>query len=246
MEVGPITLFDVTEFTTRIGAEVKDFNAEDWVDKKEARRMDRFIAYAASAAQQALDDSAIKLTPELGDEFGVLIGSGIGGLTFLGESNHRKQIEFGPGRLSPFLVPYMIPDMASGYVSIMHGLRGAEYLCDHRVRDGFERHRRRLSHHQARRRGSDVGGRHRAPINEISLAAFCAARAMSTRNDDPGHASRPFDLNRDGFVIGEGAAVLVLEDLTHAQPTRCKDLWRGRWIRHDRRRLPHHGAIAGG
>jgi 3-oxoacyl-[acyl-carrier-protein] synthase II len=214
--VGPITYFDVACFSTRIAAEVKEFNPEDWLDKKEARRIDRFIAYAVSAAQQALDDSGIKLSPELGDEFGVLIGSGIGGLTFLGEQ-HRRQIEGGPSRISPFLVPYMIPDMASGYVSILHGLRGPNTCVitacatgSNAIGDAYH----------IIKRGDAVAmlaGGSEASVNEISLAAFCAARAMSTRNDDPAHASRPFDRNRDGFVIGEGSGVIVLEDYAYAK-----------------------------
>src|SRR6185312_11551058 len=110
--IARISLLDPSEYTTQIAAEVKDFNAEDWLERKEARRIDRFIAFAAAAAKMALDDSAIQLTEELRNEFGVLIGSGIGGLTFLAEQ-HRRQIDGGPGRVSPFLVPYMIPDMAS-------------------------------------------------------------------------------------------------------------------------------------
>lgn len=210
-----ISMLDTTDFTTQIAAEVKDFVAEDWVDKKDARRMDRFIAFAAASASQALKDAAIEITPELADEFGVLIGSGIGGLTFLGEQHHR-QIEGGPSRVSPFLVPYMIPDMASGYVSITHGLKGPNSCVitacatgSNAVGDAYH----------IIKRGDAVAmlaGGSEAPINEISLAAFCAARAMSNRNDDPEHASRPFERDRDGFVMGEGSAVLCLEDYAYA------------------------------
>ncbi|HLK14607.1 MAG TPA: beta-ketoacyl-ACP synthase II [Fimbriimonadaceae bacterium] len=213
--IGRITLLDPTDYTTQLAAEVKDFNPEDWVDKKDARRMDRFIAYAAACAKQALDDSGIEITPELAPEFGALIGSGIGGLTFLGEQ-HRRQIEGGPGRVSPFLVPYMIPDMASGYVSIVHGLKGPNSCVitacatgSNAIGDAY---------HIIKRGDATamLAGGTEAPINEISLAAFCAARAMSNRNDDPGRASRPFERDRDGFVMGEGAAVVVLEDRDYA------------------------------
>ncbi len=206
---------DLDSYTTHIGAEVKDFNAEDWLDKKEARRIDRFIAFAVAGATMALRDSGIVLTDELRDEFGVLIGSGIGGLTFMGEQ-HRKQVEVGPSKVSPFWVPYMIPDMASGYASIVHGLRGPNTCVvtacatgTNAIGDAYH----------IIKRGDAIAmlaGGSEAPINEIGLAAFCAARAMSTRNNDPHHASRPFDKDREGFVIGEGCGVLVLEDRDHA------------------------------
>jgi 3-oxoacyl-[acyl-carrier-protein] synthase II len=213
--IGPITLFDVSEYTTRIGGEVKDFNAEDWLDKKEARRIDRFISFAVASASQALQDSGIELTDELRDEFGVLIGSGIGGLTFLAEQ-HRRQIEGGPGRVSPFLVPYMIPDMASGYVSIVHGLRGPNSCVVTACSTGANAIGD--AYHMVKRGDAIamLAGGSEAPINELGMAGFCSARAMTTRNDDPEHASRPFDKDRDGFVIAEGSAVLVLEDYDHA------------------------------
>jgi 3-oxoacyl-[acyl-carrier-protein] synthase II len=219
--VDKVTHLDVSDYTTRIAAEVKDFNAEDWLEKKDARRIDRFIAFAVAAARMALDDSAIELTDELKDDFGVLIGSGIGGLTYLAEQ-HRRQIEGGPGKVSPFLVPYMIPDMASGYVSILNGLRGPNSCvvtaCStgaNAIGDAYH----------IVKRGDAVAmlaGGSEAPINELGMAGFCSARAMSTRNDDPAHASRPFDKDRDGFVIAEGSSVLVLEDYDHAKARGAK------------------------
>ncbi len=216
-----IQKMDPSEFTTQIAAEVTDFVPEDWLDKKDARRIDIFIAYAVAASRQALDDSGIVVTPELGAEFGVLIGSGIGGLTFLGEQ-FRRQIEGGPSRVSPFMVPYMIPDMASGFVSILNGLKGpnscAVTACatgTNAIGDAYH----------IIKRGDAVAmlaGGTEAPINEIGLAAFCAARAMSNRNDDPAHASRPFERDRDGFVIGEGAGVVVLEDYAFAKARGAK------------------------
>ena len=210
-----ITLLDPSEYTTQIAAEVKDFVAEDWLDKKEARRIDRFIAFAVAAAAMAMQDSEIKVDDDLRNEFGVMIGSGIGGLTYLGEQ-HRRQIEGGPSKVSPFLVPYMIPDMASGYVSILNGLKGPNTCvvtaCStgaNAIGDAYH----------IIKRGDAIcmlAGGTEAPINELGLGGFCAARAMTTRNDDPAHASRPFDKDRDGFVIGEGSAVFVLEDYDHA------------------------------
>lgn len=216
-----IRSMDVSEFSTRIGAEVKDFNAEDWLDKKDARRVDRFIAFAVAGATQAITDSGITLTDENRDSIGVLIGSGIGGLSFMAEQ-HRKQVEGGPSRVSPFLVPWMIPDMASGYTSIVHGLRGPNTCvvtaCStgaNSIGDAYH----------IVKRGDAIAmlaGGAEAPINEIGLAGFCAARAMSTRNDDPVHASRPFERDRDGFVIGEGSGVVLLEDYDHAVARNAK------------------------
>jgi len=213
--VGSVTHLDPTDYATRIAAEVKDFNAEDWLEKKEARRIDRFISFAVASATMALKDSEVVLTDDLRENFGVMIGSGIGGLTLMGEQ-HRRQVEFGPGKVTPFLVPYMIPDMASGMTSIVHGLKGPNSCvvtaCStgaNAIGDAYH----------IIKRGDAVmmlAGGTEAPICEIGLAAFSAARAMSTRNDDPAHASRPFDLDRDGFVIAEGSAVLVLEDYDHA------------------------------
>jgi 3-oxoacyl-[acyl-carrier-protein] synthase II len=213
--VARVSLLDLSDYATQIGAEVKDFNAEDWLDKKEARRIDRFISFAVASATMALQDSGIELTEELRDEFGVLIGSGIGGLTFMGEQ-HRKQVEQGPNRVSPFWVPYMIPDMASGYVSIVHGLRGPNTCTVTACATGANAIGD--AYHIIKRGDATamLAGGTEAPINEIGMAAFCAARAMTTRNDDPEHASRPFDKERDGFVIAEGSAVLVLEDYDHA------------------------------
>jgi 3-oxoacyl-[acyl-carrier-protein] synthase II len=219
--VDRISLMDPSDYSTQIAAEVKDFNPEDWLDKKEARRIDRFIAFAAASARMAMEDSGIKPDDDLRDEFGVLIGSGIGGLTFLGEQ-HRRQIEGGPGKVSPFLVPYMIPDMASGYVSILHGLKGPNTCvvtaCStgaNAIGDAYH----------IIKRGDAVAmlaGGTEAPINELGLGGFCAARAMTTRNDEPKRASRPFDKDRDGFVIGEGSAVFVLEDYDHAKARGAK------------------------
>lgn len=213
--IGPITLMDASDYSTRIAAEVKDFVAEDWLDRKEARRVDRFIAFAVASATMALDDSGLEITEDNAYDVGVLIGSGIGGLTFMGEQ-FRRLFDGGPSKVSPFLVPYMIPDMASGYTSIVHGLKGPN-LCvvtacstgANSIGDAY---------HIVKRGDAVamVAGGTEAPINEMGLAGFCSARAMTGRNDDPARASRPFDLERDGFVMSEGSAVLVLEDWDHA------------------------------
>jgi 3-oxoacyl-[acyl-carrier-protein] synthase II len=214
--VRSISLMDASEFTTQIAGEVPDFNAEDWLDAKDAKRVDRFIAFASTASTMALRDSCLPIEGEIVNDIGVLIGSGIGGLTFMSEQTRRLH-DSGPGRVSPFLVPYMIPDMASGYVSIQNGLKGPNTCvvtaCStgaNAIGDAYH----------IIKRGDAVAmlaGGAEAPINEIGLAGFCSARALSTRNDDPQRASRPFDLNRDGFVMAEGAAVLILEDYEFAK-----------------------------
>lgn len=216
-----ISHVDPSPFSTQIAAEVRDFNAEDWLDKKDARRIDRFIAFAVASATMAIRDSGITITPELAEEFGVLIGSGIGGLTFLGEQTH-KLYEDGPSRVSPFLVPYMIADMASGFVSIVHGLKGPNTCVVTACATGA--HAIGDSYHMIKRGDAVMmlAGGSECPINEIGIAAFCAARAMTDRNDDPAHACRPFDKNRDGFIMGEASGVLVLEDLAHAQARGAK------------------------
>lgn len=210
--IAPITLMDATDYPTRIAAEVKGFEAADWLDKKEARRIDRFIALAAAAAQMAVDDACFpKDDPELYEQTGVLIGSGIGGLTMMTEQTERLHKD-GPGRVSPFLVPYMIPDMASGYVSILHGFKGPNTCVVTACATGANAIG---DAYHIIKRGDAVAmlaGGAEAPINPIGLAGFCAARAMSTNNDAGSKASRPFDADRDGFIMGEGAGVLVLED----------------------------------
>ena len=218
--VGPITKMDVTEYSTRIAAEVKDFSAEDWLDRKEARRVDTFISYAVAGATMAIDDACLP-TEKDAEEIGVLIGSGIGGLGFLGEQA-KKLFEQNPSRISPFLVPYMIPDMASGYVSMVHKLKGPNTCvvtaCStsaHALGDAY---------HIVKRGDAKamIAGGSEASIVPLSLGGFCAARALSQNNDNPLTASKPFDANRDGFVISEGAAVLVLEDLEFAKARNAK------------------------
>lgn len=212
---------DPEPYSTQVAGEVHDFNAEDWLDRKEARRIDRFIAFAVAGTSMVLEDAGWKPEGEEANEVGVMIGSGIGGLTFLGEQ-HRKQIEQGPDRVSPFLVPYMIPDMASGYASIVHKLKGPNNCVVTACATGANAIGD--AYHMVKRGDAIamVAGGSETPINEISIAAFSAARAMTNRNDDPEHASRPFEKDRDGFVIAEGAGVLLLEDLAHAKARGAK------------------------
>ncbi|MBX3096109.1 MAG: beta-ketoacyl-ACP synthase II [Fimbriimonadaceae bacterium] len=218
---GPITQLDVSAFTTRIGAEVKNFDPSDWVEGKDASRIDRVIAFAAAAAKQAVLDSGFPEGDDARINAGVLIGSGIGGLITLCEQ-YEKLIKDGPRRISPFLVPYMIPDMCSGFVSIQHGFRGPNSCVVTACATGANSIGEAAAMISRGDAIAMIAGGAEAPINPISMAGFCAARTMSTRNDDPLHASRPFDAERDGFLIGEGAGVLVLEELEHAQSRGAK------------------------
>ncbi|MEM7481624.1 MAG: beta-ketoacyl-ACP synthase II [Acidobacteriota bacterium] len=215
--IGGITRFDVTDdYPSRIAGEVHGFDPEDFVDKKEVKKSDTFIHYALAAADFALEDSGLVLDDVDRDRAGAMIGSGIGGLPLI-ESMHETLLNRGPKRVSPFFIPGLIVNMAAGQVSIRHGLRGPNSApctaCTtglHAVGDAF-----RL----IQRGDADVmfAGGTEAVITPLSLAGFAAMRALSTRNDEPEKASRPWDKDRDGFVIGEGAGVLVLETLEAAK-----------------------------
>jgi 3-oxoacyl-[acyl-carrier-protein] synthase II len=211
-----ITRFDATNFTSQIAGEVKSFDASQYIDKKEARRMDFTQQYAIACAQQAFDDAHLgsdSLDPE---RAGVVVGSGIGGIdTF--EKQHSILLNQGPGRVSPFFIPMMIIDMCAGLISIRFNFKGPNYAtvsaCSsgaHAIADAFK---------IIQRGEADVMicGGSEAAITPVSFAGFCSARAISTRNDEPQKASRPFDKQRDGFVMGEGAGILILEGLEHAQ-----------------------------
>jgi len=213
--VGPITYFDTTDYTTRIAAELKDFNAEQYMERKEAKRMDRFVQYAVAASKMALADSGLEIGPDNAERIGVLIGSGIGG-TGVWEDQHKILLEKGPRRVSPFFVPMLISDMAAGMVSILLGAKGPNLAIVTACATGS--HSIGEAAKIIQRGDADVmlAGGSEGAITPMSVAGFCAARAFSTRNDDPDHASRPFDRERDGFVMGEGAGTVVLESLEHA------------------------------
>jgi 3-oxoacyl-[acyl-carrier-protein] synthase II len=209
-------LFDPSDQDTRFAAEVKDFEPTAYMDRKEARRTDRFVQFALAAAQEAVAESGLAVEGELANHTGCIIGSGIGGLQTI-EEGVTALVEKGPSRVSPFLVPMMIPDMASGQVSIQLGTRGPNYATTSACSSGSDAIG---TAYETIRRGDAIAmvtGGAEAAITRIGVAAFAAARALSTRNDDPEHASRPFDATRDGFVLGEGAAILVLENLEHAK-----------------------------
>lgn len=214
--VGPLTHFDASEYTTRIAAEVKNFDPEQYMERKEAKRMDRFVQFAVAASKLMMDDSGLDITDDNADRIGVLIGSGIGG-TGTWEEQHQTLLEKGPRRVSPFFVPMLISDMASGMVSILTGAKGPNLGIVTACATGT--HAIGEAAKIIQRGDADVmlAGGAEAAITPMSVAGFCSARAFSTRNDDPEHASRPFDLNRDGFVMGEGAGTVIVEALEHAQ-----------------------------
>ncbi len=212
--VGPITRFDATDYPTRIAAEVSAFDPSDFMDKKEAKRTDRFVQFALAAAEMALWDSHLDAEQINKERASVYISSGIGGLETLA-AQHEVLLTKGPGKVSPFLVPMMIGNMAAGQVAIRYGFSGAANNVVAACASGGQAIGEALRCLQRGEADVALAGGTEASINPISLAGFCALRALSTRNDDPRGASRPFDAERDGFVMGEGAAVLVLETEEH-------------------------------
>jgi 3-oxoacyl-[acyl-carrier-protein] synthase II len=214
--VGPISRFDASAFSTRIAGEVKGFDPLQFVEKKEVKKLDVFIQYALAASQFAVDAAGLQVTPEVSARVGVFIASGIGGFSTI-EREHLALLEGGPRRISPFFIPSAIINLAAGQVSIRFGARGPNSAtctaCSasaHAVGDAFE---------IIRRGDADamIAGGSEAAITPMGVGGFAAMRALSTRNDEPEKASRPFDRDRDGFVIGEGAGVLVLEELEFAR-----------------------------
>jgi len=210
-----VTKFDITAYAAQIAAEVKGFDPLDFVEKKDVKKMDVFIQYALAASQFAMDDSGLRITPENAPDVGVFIGSGIGGFQTI-EREHSALMAGGPRKISPFFIPSAIINLASGQVSIRFGAKGPNLAsctaCSasaHAIGDSFE---------IIKRGDADVmiTGGSEAAITPMSLGGFAALRALSTRNDEPHKASRPFDKDRDGFVIGEGAGTLILEELGHA------------------------------
>ena len=214
--VGRVSLFDPKDFASQIGAEVRDWEAAQHMDPKEARRNDRYTHFGFVAAKQAFRDSGLNMAREDGDRVGVIIGSGIGGM-FTFETQLRVLAERGPRKVSPFTIPSLIGNMCSGLVAIEYGARGPNFGIVSACATGT--HALGEAAHAIRRGDADVmiAGGSEAAITPFAYASFCAMKAMSTRNDAPEKASRPFDKNRDGFIMGEGAGVLVLESLEHAQ-----------------------------
>ncbi|MGV7227323.1 MAG: beta-ketoacyl-ACP synthase II [Nitrospirales bacterium] len=214
--IGPISRFDASQYSVRIAGEVKNFDPANFIEKKEVKKMDTFIHFAVAASQEAVDDAKLVVTSDNADRVGVYIGAGIGGLPAI-EHYHKILLERGPDRVSPFFIPMVIINLASGQVAIRFGAKGPNACTvtacatgNHCIGDGF-----RL----IQRGEADVmivGGTE-STICSTAVAGFAAAKALSRRNDEPEKASRPFDKDRDGFVIGEGAGVLIIEELEHAR-----------------------------
>lgn len=213
--IGPITKFDTADYDCKIAAEVKNYDANDYLDKKEAKRMDRFTQFAVVATKLAMIDGKINLDEIDLERVGTIIGCGIGGIETL-ETEHKKLIERGPKRVSPLLIPMMISNMAAGQVSMAFGLKGSSMTittacasATHALGESFRMIKYGIM-------DMVVAGGTEASITPISLAGFGSMKALSTRNEDYHKASRPFDKERDGFVMGEGAGILILEELEHA------------------------------
>jgi 3-oxoacyl-[acyl-carrier-protein] synthase II len=214
--VGSIARFDASKHDVRIAGEVKGFDPLQWIEKKEVRKMDLFIQYAIAAAQMAFDDAGLKVVDDNRERMGVFVGTGMGGIPALEES-HKILMERGPGRVSAFFIPSIITNLGSGQISMRFGMKGPNScVCtacatgNHAIGDSF----RILQHGEA---DVMIAGGSEAVITPLTIAGFAAMRALSTRNDEPTRASRPFDKGRDGFVMGEGAGIMVLETLEHAQ-----------------------------
>ena len=213
--IGPITKFDVSAFSCRIGGEVRGFVPENYIDKKEVKKMDTFIHFAIAASKEAMADSGLAITPDNGERVGVYIGSGIGGMPLF-EATHNAYLAGGPRKISPFFIPGMIVNLAAGHVSILFGAKGPNLACatacatgNHAIGEAMRLIREDYA-------DAMIAGGTDAVIVPLAVGGFCAMKALSTRNDEPERASRPFDADRDGFVIGEGAGILVLEERERA------------------------------
>ncbi|MGR5062559.1 beta-ketoacyl-ACP synthase II [Photobacterium sp. DNB22_13_2] len=219
--ISTIEHFDASAFATRFAGLVKDFNCEEYMTKKDARKMDLFIQYGIAAGVQALNDSGIEVTEENAARVGVAIGSGIGGLGLI-EANHQSLMEKGPRKISPFFVPSTIVNMIAGHLSIMHGLRGPNIAISTACTTGLHN----IGHAARMIAYGDAdamlaGGAEKAST-PLGMGGFAAAKALSTRNDDPQGASRPWDKDRDGFVLGDGAGMMMLEEYEHAKARGAK------------------------
>ncbi len=219
--IATITKFDATPFSTRFAGEVKGFNIEDYIPGKEARHMDTFIHYGMAAGIQAMQDSGLMVTEENAERIGVIVGSGIGGLPMI-EETHAELTKRGPRRISPFFVPASIINMISGHLSIKYGLKGPNLAIVTACTTGL--HCIGAAARMIEYGDADVmiAGGAESTVSPLGIGGFAAARALSSRNDDPVTASRPWDKDRDGFVLGEGAGVMVLEEYEHAKARGAK------------------------
>jgi len=213
--IGPLTRFDPNGLETKIAGEVRNFNPELYIDKKEIKKMDLFIHYAIAATKEALDDARLAITPENCEQIGVIVGTGLGGMPSI-EKYHKVLLEKGPGRITPFFIPMLIANLASGQIAILFGPKGPNTCVvtacatgAHCIGDAF----RAIVYGDA---DAMIAGGTEANITPLTISGFNAMKALSTRNDEPQKASRPFEKNRDGFVVAEGAGILILEELQFA------------------------------
>jgi len=214
--VRPITLFDASRYESRIASEVHGFDPAQWMDVREARRMDRFCWFAVSAAEQAIADAGLDFSREDLTRAGVLVGSGIGGIGEM-EAQHERLIQRGPDRVSPFLIPKLMINAAPGLISIRHGMQGPNSAVATACSSGTHALGEALRIIQCGEADIMIAGGSEGAVTPLGLAGFCSMKALSTRNDSPAEASRPFEKDRDGFVMGEGAGMVVLEELEHAR-----------------------------
>jgi 3-oxoacyl-[acyl-carrier-protein] synthase II len=219
--IGPLTRFDANGFETKIAAEVKNFNPELYIDKKEIKKMDLFIHYAIAATKEALEDAQLSITPENSEQIGVIVGTGLGGLPSI-ERYHKVLLERGPSRITPFFIPMLIANLASGQIAIQFGPKGPNTCVvtacatgAHCIGDAF----RAIVYGDAE---AMITGGTEANITPLTIGGFNAMKALSTRNDEPEKACRPFEKNRDGFVVAEGSGILVLEELQFALKRKAK------------------------
>ncbi len=219
--IGKITLFDVSQYDTKIAGEIKNFDPTEVLEKKEVKRTPRFIQYALKTAKEAIEMSQLPLQKIDMNRVAVIVGSGIGGLNVI-EEQQTVLLQKGPSRISPFLIPMLIPNMAAAFISMRYGFKGPNFCIVTACATGT--HSIGEAYKLLQRGDADVAitGGTEGAITPLGLAGFCAAKSLSTRNDDPEHASRPFDKDRDGFVMADGAGIMVLETLEHAQTRGAK------------------------
>ena len=219
--IGPLTRFDAKDFETRIAGQVKGFTPEEYIEKKDIKKMDLFVQYALAATKEAMEDAQLKITSENSEQVGVIVGTGLGGLPTL-EETHKVLLEKGPSRITPFFIPKLIANMASGQIAIQYGAKGPNTCLvtacatgAHCIGDAF----RAIQYGDAE---AIIAGGTEANITPLTIGGFNAMKALSTRNDEPEKASRPFEKNRTGFVVSEGAGILILEELEFARKRGAK------------------------
>lgn len=213
--VDTITKFDASKYDVRIAGEVKNFNCDNVVDKKDQKKMDLFIQYAMSCAQMAMDSSGFKITEENANRVGVFVGTGMGGLPLI-EEQHQKMLEKGPSRVSPFFIPAVITNLAPGWISMKYGARGPNYTITSACASGVHSIGEAYNYVRYGMMDAMISGGSESTVCGMSIAGFSNMRALSTRNDEPQKASRPWDKDRDGFVLGEGSSIFIIESLESA------------------------------